>query len=285
MEGLGASIWAWRSARQTLRKRMGAHRYLVLKDAATINRETLSWLDGLPEDRPFFAFMNYFDVHEPYREGPEPGLDGPNDQRTEFLQKGEDAARYSPARIDELREAYDRSVRYLDGRVGQLFDELEARGRLANTIVVITSDHGEHFGDHGLMDHGNSLYRSLTHVPMILLLPGGERAGSRVATPVGTHQIAATLEALAGLDRTLPGTPLPFDSGAHAEPVFSFLRADVFAVSSEQHRYIVLESGKEELYDVSRDPFELNDLSGDPDHSPVLERMRLLARGRDAELP
>jgi hypothetical protein len=47
----------------------------------------------------------------------------------------------------------------------------------------------------------------------------------------------------------------------------------------------VLESGKEELYDVSRDPFELNDLSGDPDHSPVLERMRLLARGRDAELP
>jgi arylsulfatase A-like enzyme len=289
VESLAASMWAWRSGRQTVRDWLGAHRYLVLKDAANVNGETLEWLDGLPEDRPFFAFLNYFDAHEPYTAAPEPDLDGRNDQRTEFLPEGDDAAKYTPERIDELREAYDRSIQYLDARVGELFDGLEARGRLENTIVVITSDHGEQFGDHGLMDHGNSLYRDLVHVPLIVLLPDGKQAGRRIEVPVGTHQIAATLEDLAGLGRTLPGASLrpALEDAATREkaPVFSFLRFDAIAVSSGDHRYIVRESGREELYDVAADPFELNDLSGDPEYAAVVDRLRLLVQGRDAVSP
>ena len=74
-----------------------------------------------------------------------------------------------------VRDGYDDCLAYLDAQIGLLFDELGRRGALDNTVVVITADHGEGFGEHGLSGHGVSLYRPELHVPLLVLSPGGFR--------------------------------------------------------------------------------------------------------------
>jgi predicted AlkP superfamily pyrophosphatase or phosphodiesterase len=68
-------------------------------------------------------------------------------------------------------DAYDGAIAYLDHQLGLLFKELEKRGLLKDTLVMITSDHGEEFGEHGLMEHGNSLYLPALHVPLLISFP------------------------------------------------------------------------------------------------------------------
>src|SRR5205085_8095982 len=81
----------------------------------------------------------------------------------------------------------------LDHHVGLLLDELERRGVLDNTLVIITSDHGEHFGEHNLLLHGNSLYRDLLHVPLVVIAPGRVPAGRRVKEFVSLRDLPATV--------------------------------------------------------------------------------------------
>jgi arylsulfatase A-like enzyme len=92
----------------------------------------------------------------------------------------------------------------MDLQLGLLIDELSRRGVLDDTLVIVTSDHGEHLGDHGLFFHGGSLYRQLVQVP--LLIVGHDRipAGRRVAQPVSTCEIPATVIDLLGLDSNHP---------------------------------------------------------------------------------
>ena len=90
-------------------------------------------------DRPFFAFLNFYDAHVPYR-APEA-----------FIQQ---FCRDRPSNLDR----YDAAIAWLDHVVGTILDSLKQRGVLDRTIVIVTSDHGEQFGEHGLPVHGNSLY-------------------------------------------------------------------------------------------------------------------------------
>ena len=115
-------------------------------------------------DRPFFAFLNYFDAHDPYV--PPPGFRGP------FRHPAQDPAglpvplrlpghadKHDVARRDIVmaRDCYDDCIAFLDDQLGRLLDELERQGLLDNTLVIITSDHGEAFGDHGIFGHGYSV--------------------------------------------------------------------------------------------------------------------------------
>lgn len=77
--------------------------------------------------------------------------------------------------VRELNNAYDAAIAYLDHQLGVLFRELEGAGLLEDTLIVITSDHGEQFGEHGLLTHGNSLYLPLLHVPLLISYPRGYR--------------------------------------------------------------------------------------------------------------
>lgn len=151
------------------------------KWAPRVNAEFLGWLDAeVGPERPFFAFLNYFDAHYPYR--PPPEFDT-----------------YDSAGVTRPLDLYEGSLRYLDHHLGRLFDELDSRGLLNETLVVVTSDHGEHFGEHRLWRHGEGVYAPVTWVPMLARLPGSVPAGRRVETPVSIADLPATISDLVGL--------------------------------------------------------------------------------------
>jgi arylsulfatase A-like enzyme len=208
--------------------------------------------------RPYFLFLNFFDVHSPYLpastanrrfwNGPSPPEEqamprcGWNALRA--LEKASDEDR--PARRREFEDVcgrlsglYDECIHEMDAEVGRLFGDLRKSGMLSNTWVVITSDHGEHFGEHNQFGHGSSLYNEATHVPLIVIPPLGPAHGGldpapslrgrRIGVPISTRDLARTLADLTG-----PGAANPFPghsltrywtgaSPVPADPVFSQL--------------------------------------------------------------
>ena len=106
---------------------------------------------------------------------------------------------YSPPEIKLARDCYDECIAYLDEQVGKLLEQLESSGLLANTVVVITADHGEHFGEHdGIFGHMYSLYGQEIRVPLVVIAPGRVPAGQVVSAPVTLRDLAATILDLAG---------------------------------------------------------------------------------------
>jgi arylsulfatase A-like enzyme len=151
------------------------------KSGAEVRESFLRWSDRLPAGRPFFAFLNFMDAHSPYRP-PEPYYS---------------MFRRQPQSVDRYRGG----IRYIDEQIDQLLRALESRGKLANTIVVITADHGEQWGEHGQVAHGNSLYRQLLHVPLLIMYPPKVPVGVRVRRQVTGRDIPATILELAGIPR------------------------------------------------------------------------------------
>src|SRR5262249_4451695 len=92
--------------------------------------------------------------------------------------------------------------------IGRLFSELAKRGLDSNTLIIVTSDHGESFGNHDLFGHGNSLYVETLHVPLILYLPGKIPVGMRIPQIVSLHQIPSTVMKLISED----ASPFPNNS-------------------------------------------------------------------------
>ena len=124
-----------------------------------LNRDVLGWLAGRPPDRPFFVFVNYYDAHRPYLLHGDASqrfgiaalpIDGQSEIKRRFL---EFAGKRIPSDLSHQRvvnegfqryhDRYDSSIAYLDRQVGLLLDEIERRGLLKNTLVIVTSDHGE----------------------------------------------------------------------------------------------------------------------------------------------
>jgi arylsulfatase A-like enzyme len=200
------------------------------KDAAQINRELIAWLGARRDDRPYFAFLNYFDVHDPYLAG-DPGRDPACCAVSHWRPN------YSDRELAELRESYELCIERLDSQIGRLLDELRRRGSLENTLVVVTSDHGEQFGENGLVGHCNSLFRPATHVPLIIVDPRRVPAGRRVAEVVSLRDLAATvLDAAGGAgDSTIPGRSLArfwdpaLANSSEGAPVMSYISRGVDA--------------------------------------------------------
>jgi arylsulfatase A-like enzyme len=157
--------------------------------AGEITDRFLFWHQERSSKGPWFAFLNYFDPHKPYL--------APRDRVAHA------------SRSDTLRAGYEGEIAYLDLHAGRLLDSLERRGAMRNTVVVITADHGEHFGEHDLQGHANSVYTTLVHVPLILRWDGHVPAGHRVTRVVSLRDLAQTLVELAGLRRArFPGYSL-----------------------------------------------------------------------------
>ncbi|HEY6935901.1 MAG TPA: sulfatase-like hydrolase/transferase, partial [Terriglobales bacterium] len=168
------------------------------RSAEQINQHALRWIDS--GHKPFFVFLNYMDVHDPYRP-PEPYLH----RYTKMRNPGSRASEHwewfdhlMPEQRQGAMDAYDGAINYVDDHLQELMQDLRQRGLDRNTLLVITSDHGESFGEHGLMIHGNSLYRELIHVPLIFWEPGKISAGRRINTPVSLTSLPATLLEEAG---------------------------------------------------------------------------------------
>jgi arylsulfatase A-like enzyme len=260
------SGWLNRWALRRYRSLTGGYSSLFRRSAADINGEFLGWLDRRPADRPFFTFINYFDAHSPY-EAPAPYFGRYHRGRGPlWLQHGEEAAAYTAEERTRLSDAYDEAIAYLDAELEKLFDALGTRGLLENTLILITSDHGEQFGEHGFMLHGQNLHTTLTHVPLVIRLPEGERGGTRVATETGTLDLAATILDLTGVRSTAIGgrslAPLLKGEVLLPEPVYSYQDGGrpERAVLHRGYHYIERELGPAALYHLPDDPAEANNI-------------------------
>jgi arylsulfatase A-like enzyme len=267
----------------------------VVRRADAINGELLHWLDRRRANRPFFAFLNYMDAHDPY-EPPPPYDDQFSDPASMRLVHGlrhDRVIGWSPAEAEAAKGAYDGALAYLDSRLGALFSELERRGLLTNTIVIVTADHGEEFGEHGVFYHGNSLYQAVARVPLIITWNGHLPAGRTVDAPVSLRDLAATVMNLtAGQSQPFPGRSLErfWSQRAGEVPASDTLlmkvsysprlprgtpvsRGSMHAVQLGGYRLIVNGDGVEELYDFD-DSLEVNDLSKEPSLADTLARLR-----------
>jgi arylsulfatase A-like enzyme len=255
-------------------------------DAAVINRRFLHWLRQPSDDAPFFAFLNYFDAHAPYYP-PEPQWRRfVGDVPRRPLEVPHGAAVPEAAALE--RRAYDGAINYIDEQIGALLDSLEAAGELDNTLIIVVSDHGEEFAEHGIAGHGNSLYRPSVHVPLVISWPGRLPTGCRVAAPVSIRDVPATVAHLVEVQAEFPGRSLaplwtePGDTGSQA--VFTHTqrginqpedlpssRGPLYGVEVWPHRLIVESDPLAvSLFDVENDPLEQVDLAAEPDHEPVV---------------
>src|SRR5262249_7165154 len=176
------------------------------KDAGVVNGEFLDWLDRRPDPRrPFFAFLNDLDAHAPYTRPPDEayrfGRPPPNVAAVLFLSAGWIRAD-KPKLPGPLRalaiDPCDNGLASIDDHLGELSRELRRRGVLEQTVVIVTADHGEGFGEHGLFDHGESLYRPEVRVPLLISLPSGQGAGRVIDKFVSQRDIPATIAELVG---------------------------------------------------------------------------------------
>jgi arylsulfatase A-like enzyme len=269
--------------------------------APEITQSFLRWVDTRAPDRPFFVFLNYLDAHAPYQPAPRyramferqpnaPALNVDDDRpnKVDHL-----ALRVTPEEASTSRDLYDGAIAGLDGEIGQLLRSLESRGLLENTIVVLAADHGESFGEHGMLGHANHLYRTTTQVPLVISFPPGIPRGQRVATPVSLRNLAATISTMALGDSTLfpgrslgqywdhSGTPSPDPLLSHIRRLINqpdwwpASKGDMFSITAGRYRYIKNEGdGREELYDFAADPLEQHDLSATPDGQAALPALR-----------
>jgi arylsulfatase A-like enzyme len=201
-----------------VRRLLGYYDALDRARAGELQGRFLQWLDTREDARhPFFAFLNYMDAHEPYLpSAPYSGQFGPDSLRKNWMiehtVRSPGARRNKEEMTEEERgaeqAAYESSIAELDAALGRLLGELRVRNLIDNTVIVVAADHGEQLGEHGEFDHGNTLYRQLLHVPLMLVVPGS-RAHGRVSQPVSLRDLPATILDAAGVkEHPIPGASL-----------------------------------------------------------------------------
>ena len=293
-----ASLGRYFATSRRLRRLLGHYDPLTYKRAEDVNRHFLSWLSKKPK-RPFFAFLNYYDAHEPYLPAP------PFDKEFGDVQKLKSALLYNgrgagPSNKEKktpeyramIGSAYDGAIAYMDHQIGLLVDELERKNVLDNTILVITADHGEHLGEHDLFGHSNSLFMTVIHVPLLISFPHTVPADRTVAEAVSLRDLAATIMDLANLreDSVFPGSSLRrhWEDGKNVSqpdttPILSELNSDdgnpgwkgaKKSLIAEGKHYILYGDGHEELYDIAVDPREERNLAETQEGQEALGRLR-----------
>jgi arylsulfatase A-like enzyme len=271
---------------QLLMDLTGHQYYLSRKRASQLSSNFLKW-QSRAEGKPFFAFLNYFDAHAPYVP--------PKNLALQYAGKVHPESRpfkleqpFDSGDIQELNDAYDACVAYLDQELERLFDELSARRILDDTLVVVTSDHGEEFYEHHLLEHGNGLYLTQTHVPLILRFPSAVPAGMRLEAPVELRNLALTVVDVVGIQQAtpFPGEPLVSHWQPHGDPGVKPVLAEVDvpswfpnsgpmkSVLVQPYHFIVNSDGREELYHITRDSSELDDLAGTEEGREALPALR-----------
>jgi arylsulfatase A-like enzyme len=273
------------------------------RNAANVNRSLLRWLDR-DRDKPFFAFLNYLDVHTPYL--PErsyrykfasrdtraqcpptrQSLAIPLHRPTEF----EYLMALSPACFQLQIDAYDGGISYVDDQIAALFAELARRGLDKDTLIVITSDHGESFREHGFVTHGTSLYRELVWVPLIYWWPGHIPSGMRIDRPISAASLPATILDLVGDSDakdfpvpsltqlwnhpgSSPDWPFPISEMAqdlYVPKQYPAYRGWLKSITDPQWHLIVAQSDPAELYRYPEDPGEIQNLVGSAQGNAVI---------------
>lgn len=229
-----------------------------LPESTSAPIQTNRALAFLSEEAPerFFVWVHYFAPHEPYVDHPEAGPP------------------FGKSAIDR----YDGEVRWTDREIGRLVTSV--RGSYPNTIVVLTADHGEEFGDHGGAYHGTTLYDEQVRVPLIISVPG--LPGGRISAPVSTTSVVPTLVGATGMARGVRCDGADLSAWLYPSPPSESELPPAFAENMGQ-RMVTL--GQEKLicdtrpdrcalFDLRADPREVVDLSvTHPDRAGVMRKL------------
>jgi arylsulfatase A-like enzyme len=301
-----------------------------------ITDQAISWL-GEDDQRPLFLFVHYYDIHSDYSSLPEyerlflspytGAADGTGwqlarasleDDYLEMCRQNYDPAKcrigtpekhlvidefvetivFDDADLRHIEELYDAGIRQLDNELARLLSVLKSRDLLERTLIVITSDHGEEFQDHGRLDHFLTMYQEVLRVPLIFRGPNVP-AGLRIKAPVSLVDITPTILSLAGLPAQRPtdgfdlsplfagDVPRHFVSRtlfgeASGGLTYALMMDDIFPVYRSlrwgNHKLIHdSKTGAWALYDLAADPLETLDLA---DRKPQLVQ-NLASRMRD----
>ncbi len=255
--------------------------------------DTLQWvLDharpwiAAQDARPFFLFLHTYQVHMPYTPPPpydtlfDPDYAGPFARRFELAESHRflsNAAAMPPGALAHVQALYDGEIRAMDEAFGGFIDWLQAQGLAGNTCLLLTSDHGEEFGEHGGLLHQQAkLYEELIRIPLIVWCPS-RIAGGRVIDDLVSHpDIVPTVLELAGLPvpegvfdgrslvPLLRGESLPERRPAISEVDGSVVKRPGRVRALRGPRYKLIESsidGREELFDLADDPGEQRSLA------------------------
>ncbi len=246
--------------------------------AAAVTDRVLGYLDeslaGAEGSKaPHFLFVNYMDMHRPYGSGtPEEILRLPAEQRPDaMLEKLCVQVMNEGAAPGELAETvlgmYDGALTALDAEIGRLLEGLKSRGLYENAIVILTSDHGEAFGTHSIVEHGKDVYEPLVAVPLIVKYPGqtkGRVVSDKLSSLVDLPGLVATVlpgEVGEVLTTTFPR--LPGSHGVLSEIHFARPRDLSLYGERFQHERTSWRDGRFKL-NVGGVQTELFDLEADP---------------------
>lgn len=222
--------------------------------------------------KPLFLFFHTYEIHSPYFP-PDEYKKIFGDFQSEFVPSSENLKKFVGAAsklkkedIEFIQAMYDAGVRYTDDQLRMAFDSLKEMGILDNCLLVITSDHGEEFGEHGGLMHRGLLYRELIQVPLIVA-GNGVKKGLVDQRLVSVADIAPTILSYLGLQVNMAFSgndilrPDPSDNGAEALVVSQFGNL-YYSVRTDQWKYILnTKTGKEQLFEVKKDPDELKNVA------------------------
>ncbi|MBL4641759.1 MAG: sulfatase-like hydrolase/transferase, partial [Verrucomicrobiales bacterium] len=250
------------------------------------------------DERPFFMYIAFNAPHDP-RQAPKEYVDRyplsriqvPENYLDEYPYK--DAIGCSAKLRDEKlgpfprthhavkihRQEYYAIIEHMDAQIGRILDALDASGQAENTYIFFTADHGLAVGHHGLFGKQN-LYEHSTHVPFIAVGPG-IKASHKIDAPIYLQDVMATSLDIAGAKRPAQvefQSLLPLLRGETAESgvkaVYGAYLAVQRSVTMGNWKLILYPKiSKARLYNITRDPLEMNDVANDPDRAKVVKRL------------
>jgi arylsulfatase A-like enzyme len=252
--------------------------------AKHITGEAFAWLKNTPQDKPQFLFLHYYDAHDPYEASLEVrqkfGVELTGEQCRElcFAHRSPEQAPPSKQVLAKLQAAYDAGLAELDYEVGRLLDTIAPE-----TLVVVFSDHGEAFREHGWLLHGATPYEEEVRVPLIVRLPNSKKAATVVTDSTMLLDVAPTILSLAGipLPQQFQGIDLrPTMLGEKLPPRFVLAESKAvlegeYTRSAVLYPYKAVWSLADERFQVFKLPDEQSAVEGDQKELAGILKKRL----------
>ncbi len=238
-------------------------------NAENVNRRVLRWVKKNRE-HPFFLYVHYIDVHGPYYER-RPFVKGESPEHNEESNPQDESARY----VNQQVNLYDGAIRYVDEQIKWLMQAFKEAGVYDNSLIILTSDHGEEFLEHGGLHHGGTLYEEQLEIPLLIFPSGIVRESREVDPPVGLIDLFPTLNEWLSLGLPVQGRAISLKK-AILDADDSQLKARTLLFSEtdleDSIRSVLFQNRWKYIENNSKDTRELYDLADDP-----AEKKNLLA--------
>lgn len=236
----------------------------------SINMKFTEWAERIGKGHKFFAYIHYIDLHSPYR--PKPPYNTlylSDDGKDEEKSKKE-------RRAYEQKALYDGQMTYIDSEIGLLLDKLKKAGLYDNTLIILTGDHGDAFGEHGFFTHSRAPYEEIIRVPLIIKFPNSLYSGRVIESQVRLIDVMPTILDFLKIktDTKLSGFSLlnyldnsnntnarvDFPKYAITEIFNKIHGIDALSIRTEEFKYIHFKNEEDEFYDLKADPQEKNNI-------------------------